>query len=66
MAEGEDGNYAFEGCPRACGECDCQDSFAWYYKGKSSKGCDWVSKKVRSPSIVMPIVMPIVLRSYLP
>ena len=45
--EGEAGSYAFEGCAETCGECGCQDSFVWYYKGKSSKNCDWVSKKVR-------------------
>jgi hypothetical protein len=26
-------------------EDDCADSDSWYYKGKSSKDCDWVAKK---------------------
>ena len=28
-----------------CGNCGCQDSYTWSYKGKSSKDCDWVAKK---------------------
>ena len=28
-----------------CGNCGCQDSITWRYKGKSSKDCDWASKK---------------------
>ena len=27
--------------PKACGECGCQDSATWRYKGKSGKDCDW-------------------------
>ena len=48
LLEGEDGSYGYESCPYTCGECGCQDSFTWTYKGKSSKDCDWVAKKVRS------------------
>ena len=57
--EGDDGTLATEGCPDACGLCpedesattaptQCTDSTEWGYKGKSSKDCDWVAKKVRS------------------
>ena len=28
-----------------CGNCGCQDSMSWLYKGKSGKSCDYVAKK---------------------
>ena len=28
-----------------CGNCGCQESLTWLYKGKSGKDCDWVAKK---------------------
>ena len=43
---GEDGTDAHVACALTCGECGCQDSYAWRYKGKSSKDCSWVAKKV--------------------
>ena len=40
-----DGTTASEGCPMTCGNCGCQESLTWLYKGKSGKDCDWVAKK---------------------
>ena len=38
-SEDDDGTTAGEACPMTCGNCGCQDSLTWLYKGKSGKDC---------------------------
>ena len=38
---------ALDACQETCGTCGCEDAGEdkWLYKGRSGRGCDYVSKK---------------------
>ena len=50
-SEDDDGTTAAEACPMTCGNCGCQDSLTWLYKGKNGKDCGESWRSQHTPTM---------------